>query len=116
MLTVKLIRSGNIHPPCNHNLYLVERYVSEDKSLVLVYLAGTGIRGTVGAVAYLKEHLRKIHKHEKGDFAIVKQIPRRDESEDITKQKEEDLAEHVDYDVALYYRGTRKKRPKITVK
>lgn len=63
-------RTKPITCPGDRNLGVIQR--SSHGARTIVYLAGTGVNGTVCAVAYLRKNWHKLHqKHRQRDFSVV---------------------------------------------
>ncbi len=68
-----------------HNLGIIQRYVSRDKELKIIYLAGTGINGTRATVTHFRKERAQLAKRDLIENPVILEIRRRKEPDDITE-------------------------------
>lgn len=69
----------------DRNLGIVQKHTDSNNKRTVLYLAGTGVYGTVAAIAYLRLHWSELlDRYQTYDFYKVLDVPRRDaENEDL---------------------------------
>lgn len=74
-----------------HNLGIIQRYVSRDKELKIIYLAGTGINGTRATVTHFRKERAQLTKRDLIENPVILEIRRRKEPDDITQIRDNEV-------------------------